>query len=218
MKVTKEELLSKEYAKKRRKLICHDAIMPECGDPSCGGTVYLCTADGEGNMVSFIQSNYCGFGSGVVVPGTGIALHNRGNNFNLDENSENCIEPNKKPYHTIIPGFLTKENKPIGPFGVMGGFMQPQGHLQVIMNMIDFKMNPQEALDAPRWQWIGEKKIQVERAFPFALTEELLRRGHEITVLPESTSMGRGQIILRDENGTLVGASEPRTDGFVAAW
>ena len=218
MKVTKEELLSKEYAKKRRKLICHDAIMPECGNPSCGGTVYLCTADGEGNMVSFIQSNYCGFGSGVVVPGTGIALHNRGNNFNLDENSENCIEPNKKPYHTIIPGFLTKDNKPIGPFGVMGGFMQPQGHLQVIMNMIDFKMNPQEALDAPRWQWIGEKKIQVERAFPFALTEELLRRGHEITVLPESTSMGRGQIILRDENGTLVGASEPRTDGFVAAW
>ena len=169
-------------------------------------------------MVSFIQSNYCGFGSGVVVPGTGIALHNRGNNFNLDENSENCIEPNKKPYHTIIPGFLTKDNKPIGPFGVMGGFMQPQGHLQVIMNMIDFKMNPQEALDAPRWQWIGEKKIQVERAFPFALTEELLRRGHEITVLPESTSMGRGQIILRDENGILVGASEPRTDGFVATW
>ena len=96
--------------------------------------------------------------------------------------------------------------------------MQPQGHLQVIMNMIDFKMNPQEALDAPRWQWIGEKKIQVERAFPFALTEELLRRGHEITVLPEYTSMGRGQIILRDENGTLVGASEPRKDGFVAAW
>ena len=123
MKVTKEELLSKEYAKKRRKLICHDAIMPEYGDPSCGGTVYLCTADGEGNMVSFIQSNYCGFGSGVVIPGTGIALHNRGNNFNLDENSENCIEPNKKPYHTIIPGFLTKDNKAIGPFGVMGGFM-----------------------------------------------------------------------------------------------
>ena len=218
MKVTKEELLSKEYAKKRSELINQSAIMPQYGDPSCGGTVYLCTADGEGNMVSFIQSNYCGFGSGIVVPNTGIALHNRGSNFNLDENSENCIAPNKKPYHTIIPGFLTKDNKPIGPFGVMGGFMQPQGHLQVIMNMIDFKMNPQEALDAPRWQWVGGKKVQVERAFPFALTEELLRRGHEITVLPENTSMGRGQIIMRDENGTLVGASEPRTDGFVAAW
>lgn len=218
MKVTKEELLSKEYAKKRSQLIGYNAIMPEYGDPSCGGTIYLCTADAEGNMVSYIQSNYCGFGSGIVVPGTGIALHNRGNNFNLDENSENCIAPNKKPYHTIIPGFLTKNKKAVGPFGVMGGFMQPQGHLQVVMNTIDFGMNPQEALDAPRWQWVGGKNIQVERAFPFAVTEELVRRGHNITVLPESTNMGRGQIIMRDENGTLVGASEPRTDGFVAAW
>ena len=218
MKVTKEELLSKEYAAKRRELIGHDAIVPEYGDPSSGGTIYLCTADSEGNMVSYIQSNYCGFGSGIVVPGTGIALHNRGNNFNLDENSENCIAPNKKPYHTIIPGFLTKDGKAVGPFGVMGAFMQPQGHLQVVMNMIDFGMNPQEALDAPRWQWIGDKKIQVERAFPYSVTEELVRRGHQVEVLAESTTMGRGQIIMKDDHGTLVGASEPRTDGFVAAW
>lgn len=218
MQVTAEQMLSKEYAAKRRALIGDQAIMPEHGDPACGGTIYLCTADSEGNMVSYIQSNYMGFGSGVVVPGTGIGLHNRGNNFNLDPNSENCAAPGKKPYHTIIPGFLSKDGKAVGPFGVMGGFMQPQGHLQVVMNTVDFLMNPQEALDAPRWQWVGGKNIEVERAFPYAITEELIRKGHSIKVLPESITMGRGQIIWRDENGVLVGGTEPRTDGMVAAW
>ncbi len=218
MKVTPEQMLSKEYAAKRRELITDKAIMPEHGDPSCGGTVYLCTADDEGNMVSYIQSNYMGFGSGVVVPGTGIGLHNRGNNFNLNIESENCAAPGKKPYHTIIPGFLSKDGKAIGPFGVMGGFMQPQGHVQVVMNTIDFGMNPQEALDAPRWQWVGGKNIEVERDFPYALTEELIRKGHEIKVVPDSILMGRGQIIWKNEEGILVGATEPRTDGVVAAW
>ncbi|NME35241.1 MULTISPECIES: gamma-glutamyltransferase [Fusobacterium] len=218
MKVTPEKLLSKEYAEKRRKLIGEKAIDPKYGDPSCGGTVYLCTADKDGNMVSYIQSNYMGFGSGIVIPDTGIALHNRGNNFNLDIESENCAIPGKKPYHTIIPGFLSKDRKPIGPFGVMGGFMQPQGHLQVLTNTIDFGMNPQEALDAPRWQWVGGKKIEVERNFPYALTEELIRMGHDIKVVPDSIAMGRGQIIWRNEEGVLVGATEPRTDGIVAAW
>lgn len=218
MKVTPEQLLSKEYAEKRRKLIREKAIDPKYGDPSCGGTVYLCTADKDGNMVSYIQSNYMGFGSGIVIPETGIALHNRGNNFNLDVESENCAIPGKKPYHTIIPGFLSKDGKPIGPFGVMGGFMQPQGHLQVLTNTIDFGMNPQEALDAPRWQWVGGKKIEVERNFPYAITEELIRMGHEIKVVPDSIAMGRGQIIWRNEQGVLVGATEPRTDGVVAAW
>ena len=218
MQVTPEQMLSKDYAAKRRALIGDQAILPEPGDPSCGGTVYLCAADAEGNMVSYIQSNYMGFGSGIVVPGTGISLQNRGNNFSLDPESENCLAPGKRSYHTIIPGFLSKDGRAIGPFGVMGGFMQPQGQLQVVMNTIDFGMNPQEALDAPRWQWVGGKNIEVERAFPYAVTESLVRAGHSVKVLPESLSMGRGQIIWRNEDGVLVGATEPRTDGMVAVW
>lgn len=218
MKMRVEQLLSVRYAAERRALIGETALLPQVGDPSCGGTVYLCTADGQGNMVSYIQSNYNGFGSGIVIPGTGIALNNRARNFSLDETMENYLMPKKRPYHTIIPGFLTKDGNAVGPFGVMGGFMQPQGHLQVVINTVDFHMNPQEALDAPRWQWSGGKEIQVERSFPAAVTEELIRRGHQISVLPESTKFGRGQIIWRGADGVLVGATEPRTDGMVAAW
>ena len=191
---------------------------PEPGDPFRGGTIYLSTADGEGNMGSYIQSNYMGFGSGIVIPGTGIALQNRGANFTLDEDMENCLGPGKKSLHTIIPGFLMKDGKAVGPFGVMGGFMQPQGHVQVIMNTLDFMMNPQETLDAPRWQWVGGKKIQVEKTFPAESVEELKRRGHEMEVLESSLTFGRGQIIWRDENGVLCGATEPRADGAVAVW
>lgn len=218
MRVTAGELLSKEYAARRRSLIGEEALTPEPGDPKGSGTVYLCAADGEGNMVSYIQSNYMGFGSGIVVPGTGISLQNRGANFSLDERMDNCLGPGKKSFHTIIPAFLTKNGEAVGPFGVMGGFMQPQGHVQVVMNTVDFHMNPQEALDAPRWQWVGGKKVQVERGFPFGITEELVRRGHEISVLPESITFGRGQVIWRDEQGTLCGGTEPRADGTVAAW
>ena len=178
----------------------------------------MATNDGEGNMVSYIQSNYMGFGSGIVIPGTGIALQNRGANFTLDETMENCLGPGKKSLHTIIPGFLMKDGKAVGPFGVMGGFMQPQGHVQVIMNTVDFLMNPQDALNAPRWQWIGGKKIQVEKTFPAGIVEELKKRGHEMEVLESSLSFGRGQIIWRDENDVLCGATEPRADGTVAAW
>ena len=218
MNVTVEELLSDKYAAKRRTLIGHNANNPSHGDPRCGGTVYLCTADGDGNMVSYIQSNYWGFGSGIVVPGTGISLQNRGYSFSLNQEDANCLKPGKKAFHTIIPAFLTKDGGAVGPFGVMGGFMQPQGHVQVITNTLDFHMNPQEALDAPRWQWTGGKNIEVERGFPYALTEELVRRGHNIKVLPESLTFGRGQIIWRDKDGTLTGATEPRADGTVAAW
>lgn len=218
MRVKPDQLLSKEYAKKRFELISENALMPTPGTPDKGGTIYLCTADEEGNMVSYIQSNYMGFGSGIVVPNTGIALQNRGSNFSLDPEKDNYIQPGKKPYHTIIPGFLSKDGRAIGPFGVMGGFMQPQGHLQVIVNTIDMHMNPQQALDAPRWQWVGGKKIIVERNFPYAITEELIARGHEITVATDSINMGRGQIIWRDENGVLIGATEPRADGSIAVW
>ena len=192
--------------------------MPQPGNPFSGGTVYLCAADGEGNMISYIQSNYMGFGSGIVIPGTGISLQNRGANFSLDETMENCLAPGKKSLHTIIPGFLMKDGKAVGPFGVMGGFMQPQGHVQVIMNTIDFHMNPQQALNAPRWQWVGEKHIQVEKSFPADIVEELRKRGHQVEVLESSLSFGRGQIIWRDENGVLCGATEPRADGTVAVW
>ncbi|MGL4392171.1 MAG: gamma-glutamyltransferase [Fusobacteriaceae bacterium] len=218
MSVSVEELLSKKYATERARLIGDTAIMPEAGNPKSGGTVYLAVADNEGNMISYIQSNYMGFGSGMVVPNTGISLHNRGNNFYLDEKSPNNLEPGKKPYHTIIPGFLAKDGKAIGPFGVMGGFMQPQGHVQVVTNTIDFMLNPQSALDAPRWQWIGGKIIELEASVPNHIAYGLSSRGHDIKVIPDSLMFGRGQIIWRLDNGVLCGGTEPRTDGAIALW
>lgn len=218
MKVTIEELLSQEYGKERAKLIGDTALMPEVGEPSKGGTVYFAAADSEGNMVSYIQSNYMGFGSGLVVPGTGIGLHNRGNNFNMLENHPNCVGPCKKPYHTIIPGFLTKDGKPIGPFGVMGGFMQPQGHVQVVTNTIDFHLNPQDALDAPRWQWTNDKTISIEQDFSNSIALSLIQKGHNIVPLVDNSSFGRGQIIWRDENGVLCGGTESRADGYIGVF
>ena len=136
----------------------------------------------------------------------------------MDETMDNCVAPGKRPYHTIIPGFLTKDGKPLGPFGVMGGFMQPQGHLQVLTNMIDFHMNPQEALDAPRFMWTKGKEIQLEHGFGAPLIDILSRREHQIQVPSANIMLGRGQIILRSGEGVLCGASEPRTDGMAAAW
>lgn len=218
MQAKVEELLSEEYAAQRRSLIGEEALEPAHGKPFCGGTVYLNAADDEGNMVSFIQSNYQGFGSGIVIPGYGIALNDRASGFKLDPESDDYLAPRKKPYHTIIPGFLTKNGKAISPFGVMGAYMQPQGHVQVMLNTIDFLLNPQSALDAPRWQWIEGKKIWLESSVPAEIAEELRRRGHEVTVMSDDTTFGRGQIIWRNEDGILCGATEPRTDGTVAAW
>ncbi len=219
MKSTVKQLLSEKYANERRALIDDVAIQPAPGTPQQGGTVYLATADGEGNMVSYIQSNYMGFGSGLVVPGTGIALQNRGHNFSLDENHDNALKPGKKPYHTIIPGFLTKDNEAVGPFGVMGGFMQPQGHMQIIMNSIDFSLNPQAALDAPRWQWMHDKLVTVEQSMPNDIIKGLAEKGHQIRVEHNSGGFGRGQIIWRNpKTGVLVGGTEQRTDGAIAVW
>jgi gamma-glutamyltranspeptidase/glutathione hydrolase len=217
--VAVEDLLNDSYANKRRGLIGEKALIPEAGQPSHSGTIYLATADGEGNMVSFIQSNYMDFGSGLVVPNTGICLQNRGHNFSLDPQHHNRLEPGKRTYHTIIPGFLTKNKSAVGPFGVMGKFMQPQGHVQVVMNMIDFHLNPQAALDAPRWQWIEHKKVLVEKEMPSHIVEALERKGHDIHVATSRHTFGRGQVILRDEQtGVLYGGTEARTDGAVVAY
>lgn len=218
MKVNLNDMLSKTYAKERSELIKEEAILPEPGELKQNGTVYLCAADKDGNMVSYIQSNYSGFGSGVVLPNTGISLHNRGCLFSLDLEHANVIEPFKRPYHTIIPGFLMKDGVALGPFGIMGGPMQPQAHLQVLSSLIDDHLNPQDALDRPRWQWIKEKTILIEPTMPQYLIEALLRRGHNIEVASESISFGRGQIIIRQPNGTYVGATEPRTDGYIALY
>lgn len=218
MQVDLDILLSKEYAKKQSARITEEALLPTAGELESHGTVYFATADGDGNMVSFIQSCYTGFGSGSVVPGRGIALHNRGSQFNLEDGHPNCLAPGKRPLHTIIPGFLTKDGRALGPFGVMGGPLQPQAHMQVVSSLVDFNLNPQEALDAPRWQWVSGKKIEVERDLGFHITEGLMRKGHEVVVLNESIMMGRGQIILRNEEGVLTEATEPRSDGYLAVW
>ena len=218
MRVSVKDLLSDDYASIRRKLIGSQARIPIAGIPPKGGTVYLSTADKFGNMVSMIQSNYMGFGSGLVVPGTGISLHNRGNNFSLEAGHPNVIEPGKRPYHTIIPGFLTKDGKAVGPFGVMGGFMQPQGHVQMVMNTVDFGLNPQASLDAPRWEWKEGNKVAIERSTSDHLFYGLEGLGHEVAWNNNRVALGRGQIIWRNDQGILCGGTEPRTDGAVAAW
>lgn len=218
METTVEQLLSRAYAKQRRTLIGKEAITPVAGKPNQSGTVYLATADAEGNMVSFIQSNYMGFGSGIVIPGTGIAMQNRGHNFSLDPAHVNRLEGGKQTYHTIIPGFLTRNGQAVGPFGVMGGFMQPQGHMQVVMNLIDFELNPQAALDAPRFQWMEGKTVEIEPHLPEAIAQGLERRGHIIKRTIGSGGFGRGQIIIRNDQGVLVGGTDFRTDGHIAVW
>ena len=186
--------------------------------PPQSGTVYLCCADGEGNMVSYIQSNYMGFGSGIVVEGTGISLQNRGADFSLDPKAVNCLKPGKRSYHTIIPGFLMKDGGPVGPFGVMGAYMQPQGHVQVVMNHVDFHLDPQQALDAPRWQWLRDGRVAVESRFDPELARGLQRRGHQVEQSLDTPIFGRGQMILRLDNGVLVGGTESRTDSNIACW
>ncbi|MEA5536338.1 gamma-glutamyltransferase family protein [Crocosphaera sp. XPORK-15E] len=215
MRVSKEQLLDKIYAKQRQNLITSQAIsLANPGIPQ-GGTVYLCTAD-QDLMVSFIQSNYDGFGSGILIPETGIALHNRGSGFTLETGHPNQIAPNKRPFHTIIPGFLTQDHQPLGPFGVMGGPMQPQGHTQMVVNLTDYQMNPQAALDAPRWQFLEGNRVLLERGVPSEIVAGLRQRGHEIQLSPE-TMFGKGQIILKNE-GVFIAASEPRADGLALAY
>jgi gamma-glutamyltranspeptidase/glutathione hydrolase len=215
MKINSDFLLSEEYVNKRKNDLKDKAQIQQPIEFHKSGTVYLATADDEGNMVSFIQSNYMGFGSGIVIDGTGISMQNRGHTFSLDENHHNALMPRKKTYHTIIPGFMMKNNYPIGPFGVMGGFMQPQGHLQVIMNLVDFGMNPQESLDAPRFRWDEGLRVSVEDTMPEFIISKLEERGHIVNIEERGSSFGRGQIILNKGDHYLCG-NETRCDGTIA--
>jgi gamma-glutamyltranspeptidase/glutathione hydrolase len=175
--------------------------------------VYLTTADADGMMVSYIQSNYQGFGSGVVVPGTGISLQNRAIGFVLADGHVNQVGPRKRPFHTIIPAFMTKGGQPIMGFGVMGGFMQAQGHMQMAVRLVDYAQNPQSMIDAPRWRVEGGSVVNIEEAMPGDSIKTLQKLGHPIVIADRSsTDFGRAQIIMRTDGG-YIGASEWRTDG-----
>jgi gamma-glutamyltranspeptidase/glutathione hydrolase len=192
------------------------------GNPARGGTIYLSAADASGMMVSFIQSNYMGFGSGVVVPGYGLSLQNRGHGFSLDGASPNVVAPGKRPFHTIIPGFLTRDGRALMSFGVMGGNMQPQGHLQTLVRMLDHAQHPQAACDAPRWRFNQGLEINVERSMDGATVQGLIERGHRIDVIDDSyQDFGAGQFIWRlGDPGVdgYVAASDPRRDGQAVAF
>lgn len=229
-KLPTEYLISKEYAAKRRKLISPDRAGKsyEAGKLKDGDTIYLTVADKEGNMVSFIQSNYRGMGSGMVPPKLGFMLQDRGELFTLEEGHYNQYEPKKRPFHTIIPAFITKDGKPWVSFGLMGGAMQPQGHAQIVMNLIDFKMNLQEAGDAPRMSHSGSSQptggvmtdggmVQLESGFDYQAIRDLMLKGHKIGF--SLGSYGGYQAIMWDEKkGLYYGASESRKDGQAAGY
>lgn len=223
--VPSEKMLSKEYAAERRKMIDPQRAMefPSAGIPVGTDTIYLSVVDRERNCVSFINSLYEGFGSGIVVPGTGICLQNRGANFSLDPKAPNALAPNKRPYHTIIPAMAFRaddsgQRKPWLCYGVMGGFMQPQGHVQVLLNMTDFKMDPQRALDSPRVRVFGDGAVALEDAFDYDTRVALASRGHKVL---DSTGegFGGGQVIEIDpETGALAAGSDPRKDGAAVGY
>jgi gamma-glutamyltranspeptidase/glutathione hydrolase len=214
MDIKPPQLLDAGYLKERAKLIDMKRAQDfGHGTPPKGGTVYLTAADASGMMVSFIQSNYMGFGSGVVVPGTGISLQNRGGSFVLKPGHPNCVGPKKRPYQTIIPGFLTKDGKPVMSFGVMGGTMQPQGHAQVIVRIADYGQHPQAACDGPRFRFVQGMDVSVEEGgFSGATLEELQRRGHRIVNVDDYNQFGSAQLIWKTEGG-YIAASDPRRDG-----
>jgi len=223
MEVTPEQMLDNAYLDARAKLIdMGRAQVPSFGMPRAGGTVYLTAADENGMMVSFIQSNYMGFGSGVVVPGTGVSLQNRGFGFSMDARSANVVAGGKRPFHTIIPAFLTKDGQPQMSFGVMGGDMQPQGHLQTLVRMLDYKQQPQAACDAPRWKVNRDFTLDVEATMNADTVAELQARGHKLkSVADPYMDFGSGQFIWRlsdDADHGYVAASDSRRDGHAVGF
>ncbi len=213
-------LSSKGWAEKRAATVEETASDVSFGVPDSNAedadTVLLCVADREGNVVSYINSRFAGFGSGLVAGETGIALQNRGASFSLDPDHPNRLEPEKRPFHTLIPGVLERGEDDWSAFGVMGGYMQPQGHLQTLVRLLDDGATLQEALDAPRWRYRESGRLAVEARLPTAVQNGLLRREHDLEVLPPR-KFGGAQIV-RSDDGTLSGATEPRKDGTVATF
>ena len=226
MEVTAAQMLDDSYLASRAKFIDMKRAQDfGAGNPVKGGTIYLTAADENGMMVSFIQSNYMGFGSGCVEPQFGISLQNRGHAFSVDEkglNPANIVAPGKRPFHTIIPGFLTKDGAPVMSFGVMGANMQPQGHMQTLVRMLDYRQNPQAACDAPRWRYNTGFEINVETSMDPATVQGLAERGHTMAVISDNyQDYGAGQFIWRmgdpAKEGYVV-ASDPRRDGLAAGF
>jgi gamma-glutamyltranspeptidase / glutathione hydrolase len=221
MTVAPADMFEPDYLRERARAIDPArAGAPTHALPRPSGTVYLCAADAEGQMISFIQSNYRGFGSGVVVPGTGISLQNRGYGFSLKPGHPNEVGPRKLPFHTIIPGFLIRNGRPLAALGVMGGPIQAQGHLQVIVRMVLFGQNPQAAIDASRWRVMEGRRLAMETSFDPATIEALRGMGHEVTLQPPEAAFGFGgaQIIHRMESGHYVAGSDPRKDGHAVGF
>lgn len=223
MEVTAAQLLDDGYLASRAKLI--DMKLAQdfgAGNPVKGGTIYLTAADESGMMVSFIQSNYMGFGSGVVVPGYGLSMQNRGHAFSLEAKSPNVVAPGKRPFHTIIPAFLTQDGRPVMSYGVMGANMQPQGHMQTLVRMLDYHQHPQAACDAPRWRYNAGLEINVESSMDAATVQGLAERGHQMEVIQDSyQDFGAGQFIWRLGDPAVEGyvaASDPRRDGQAVAF
>jgi len=214
MEVTPAQMLDPAYLKSRAQLIHMKKAQDfGAGNPVKGGTIYLSTADENGMMVSFIQSNYMGFGSGCVEPNFGISLQNRGHGFSLDAqglNPANLVAPGKRPFHTIIPAFLSKDGQPVMSYGVMGANMQPQGHMQTLVRMLDYGQNPQTACDAPRWRYNAGLEINVESSLNQDTVAGLQARGHRVEVINDSyQDFGAGQFIWR--------AGDPKVEGYVVA-
>ena len=214
MDITPAQMLDPAYLKSRANLIdLKKAQNFQAGNPVKGGTIYLTAADENGMMVSFIQSNYMGFGSGVVEPTYGISLQNRGFGFSVNPNGlnpANLVAPGKRPFHTIIPAFLTQGGQPVMSYGVMGGNMQPQGHMQTLVRMLDYKQNPQAACDAPRWRFNEGLSINAEADMNAQTVQGLNQRGHQLEVINDSyQDFGAGQFIWR--------MGDPKVQGYVAA-
>jgi gamma-glutamyltranspeptidase/glutathione hydrolase len=219
--VTSDDLLNPDYLAARARLIEPNRARDHgVGAPQNGGTVYLTAADADGMMVSFIQSNYAGFGSGVVVPGYGVALQNRGAGFSLDPSSQNHIGPSKRPFHTIIPGFLMHDGSPLMSFGVMGGPMQAQGHVQMVLRTAIWNQDVQMAADAPRWRVTEGLGVACETTLPKTTIQALRDMGHIITLEAPDNAFGFGgaQLIWRLENGAYAAGSDPRKDGMAVGF